>query len=523
MKCCCFWNKDKNNININPIIKSSNSQKILDIQNENGVNIFNISKNYEIKNIMSYRTTSRNPVKIKEINNYEKSIIKEETEYDKNKNNFPKYSHSSVDITKNHSHVKNLKFNYFDDDNIKDNIDKLKMCNSNIQSIPILKIPKKGSNLKFSEKKNLSSNKKKTVRIYDKNNNTSNSIKLSKCKTHIFGEKNNIKFTKLNVPHHRGSVINYESKRLSKEISKKKSASLVNIRNKNLHEYNIIKIISKINHFSTRENLINLTKVKNLKNLKSFIKNGKDKHSSHLILENYDGKLLFQTLIIGPFGLFKYSRRKVKDTLTFFGYSEYKDYNDYVFNNTSFIYNNKLLTKTFFAISYDINYNIYFIQPILDKNKDGRFILNDISNSNFPFINHKVFMINKSIFQIIPFNEKTYGPISYFLRIKLIQNDNDSEKEILINVLKYGKPIKIGYDKESFIQLQNENEVCIDLYCNIIFDKDKEIYSIYGKGIWYVLDQKFAIKKETFVKIGDEIIEINVSSKNIYNNDKNVL
>ena len=132
-------------------------------------------------------------------------------------------------------------------------------------------------------------------------------------------------------------------------------------------------------------------------------------------------------------------------------------------------------------------------------------------------------MINKSIFQIIPFNEKTYGPISYFLRIKLIQNDNDSEKEILINVLKYGKPIKIGYDKESFIQLQNENEVCIDLYCNIIFDKDKEIYSIYGKGIWYVLDQKFAIKKETFVKIGDEIIEINVSSKNIYNNDKNVL
>ena len=153
MKCCCFWNKDKNNININPIIKSSNSQKILDIQNENGVNIFNISKNYEIKNIMSYRTTSRNPVKIKEINNYEKSIIKEETEYDKNKNNFPKYSHSSVDITKNHSHVKNLKFNYFDDDNIKDNIDKLKMCNSNIQSIPILKIPKKGSNLKFSEKK----------------------------------------------------------------------------------------------------------------------------------------------------------------------------------------------------------------------------------------------------------------------------------------------------------------------------------------------------------------------------------
>ena len=275
-----------------------------------------------------------------------------------------------------------------------------------------------------------------------------------------------------------------------------------------------------MNHISTRENLIYLTEVKNSKNIKSFIKNQKDKQSSHLILDNYDGKLLLHTLIIGPFGLFKYSRRKAKDTLTFFGYSDYKDYNDYILNNTSFIYHNKLLTKTFFAISYDINLNIYFIQPILDKNKDGRFILIDISNSNsnFQFINYKVFMINKSILQIIPFDEKTYGLVNYFLRIKLIQNEGDPGKEFLINILKHEKPIKIGYDEESYIKLQNENEVCIDSYCYIIFDKDKEIYSINGKGIWYALDQKFAIKKETFVKIGDEIIEINVSTKNVNNN-----
>ena len=521
MKCCYFWNKDDNYININPIIKTSNSQKSLNIKNENGVNIFNISRNNETKNIMSYRTTSRNPVKIKEINNKEKPIIKEEPEYNKKKKLFSKYSHSSFDIIKAQTDVQNLKFNYFDDDKIEDkNKKKLKINNRNICSIPILNIPNKESNLKFSlKKKPSSSKKKKTVSINDAKNNNSKILKYSKSKTHI-EEKNPIQFTKLNVPHHRGSVINYETKRLSKEINKKKSASLISIRNKNLNEFNIVKIISNMNHISTRENLIYLTEVKNSKNIKSFIKNQKDKQSSHLILDNYDGKLLLHTLIIGPFGLFKYSRRKAKDTLTFFGYSDYKDYNDYILNNTSFIYHNKLLTKTFFAISYDINLNIYFIQPILDKNKDGRFILIDISNSNsnFQFINYKVFMINKSILQIIPFDEKTYGLVNYFLRIKLIQNEGDPGKEFLINILKHEKPIKIGYDEESYIKLQNENEVCIDSYCYIIFDKDKEIYSINGKGIWYALDQKFAIKKETFVKIGDEIIEINVSTKNVNNN-----
>ena len=88
MKCCYFWNKDDNYININPIIKTSNSQKSLNIKNENGVNIFNISRNNETKNIMSYRTTSRNPVKFKEINNKEKPIIKEEPEYNKKKKTF---------------------------------------------------------------------------------------------------------------------------------------------------------------------------------------------------------------------------------------------------------------------------------------------------------------------------------------------------------------------------------------------------------------------------------------------------
>ena len=144
MKCCCFWNKDENNINISPIIKISNSQKSLNSKNENGVNIFNISKNNETKNIMTYRTTSRNPIKFKEINNKEKSIIKEESESYKNKNISPKHSHSEIEIIKNHKDIQNIKFNYFDDDIIKDkNINKSKLYNKNIYSIPILKKKKK--------------------------------------------------------------------------------------------------------------------------------------------------------------------------------------------------------------------------------------------------------------------------------------------------------------------------------------------------------------------------------------------
>ena len=187
-------------------------------------------------------------------------------------------------------------------------------------------------------------------------------------------ENNNIKLSKVNVEKHRLSIINLDSL-VKEQFNKKKSISAINIRNKESNEVKIIKSISKSNHISTREDLIYLTILKNTKKLDKFTLYQESHNLNYLLLENYSGKLLLKNLIIEPLGLIKYSRRNAKDTLTFFGYSEYKDYNDYVLNNTSFIYDNKLFTKTFLAISYDINYNIYFIQPILDKKKQGKFVL----------------------------------------------------------------------------------------------------------------------------------------------------
>ena len=525
MRCCCIFNKDNNNLTLNKL--SEPLYTFSEIKQE-------FNENKGISKLSTKKTFPFKLTKINDKNSTYKSIrqINQNSNLNIGNKNSSNISKNKIEI--NHSIVENLKFSYYNDneDKLNDRNISNQKNSINITNINTLSSKKKEQNLIST--KNVEENFK-NLETNNSNQNNSNKRMIQFKKSENFEKinKNNDgkKFSSGNIKkfnvfsNRRSSLMIYGKNENEKKSLKRNSIMQLYEKKTGLNEFKMIETLSKNHNFLSRIKLIENTYLKNkrLNLIESCHLNKEGKGKMNLYLENIVGKLLLEKLIITPLGLLENNRRNQKDTLTFFGYSEYKDYNDYVFNNTSFIYNNKLLTKTFFAISYDINYNIYFIQPILDKNKDGRFILIDISNSNFPFINHKVFMINKSIFQIIPFNEKTYGPISYFLRIKLIQNDNDSEKEILINVLKYGKPIKIGYDKESFIQLQNENEVCIDLYCNIIFDKDKEIYSIYGKGIWYVLDQKFAIKKETFVKIGDEIIEINVSSKNIYNNDKNVL
>ena len=44
------------------------------------------------------------------------------------------------------------------------------------------------------------------------------------------------------------------------------------------------------------------------------------------------------------------------------------------------------------------------------------------------------------------------------------------------------------------------------------FDKDREIWSIKGINVWLVLDQKYSLKDETLVKIGEDIIKVNVGA-----------
>ena len=119
----------------------------------------------------------------------------------------------------------------------------------------------------------------------------------------------------------------------------------------------MIETLSKNHNFLSRIKLIKNTYLKNkrINLIESRHLNKEGKGKINLYLENIVGKLLLEKLIITPLGLLENNRRNQKDTLTFFGYSEQKNFNDYVLNNTSFIYNNKTFSKTLFAISYDIN------------------------------------------------------------------------------------------------------------------------------------------------------------------------
>ena len=510
MKCCCFCNKDYSNFSINSI-QSSNSHRIIPPKNKS-INLFNIiPKNNEVQNVLSFRPTSINENKEKDIS--QKSIESPNLEKKEKKKN-PSYPSNNIIKNKTQPPIENLKFCYFDEEkkeenkNIK-NVNNIVKTRSNLQ-IPKIKIPK----IEGFEK--LNKNKLKIENINEKKKKVKKKTRFNLiANTNI--ENNNIKLSKVNVEKHRLSIINLDSL-VKEQFNKKKSISAINIRNKESNEVKIIKSISKSNHISTREDLIYLTILKNTKKLDKFTLYQESHNLNYLLLENYSGKLLLKNLIIEPLGLIKYSRRNAKDTLTFFGYSEYKDYNDYVLNNTSFIYDNKLFTKTFLAISYDINYNIYFIQPILDKKKQGKFVLIDISNSDFSFINNKVFMINEVILLIIPSKERNHQNINYYLNITIIESENDHGRNCTINILKHGKPIKIGYKDDDYLILTKEKNINQDCYCEIFFDKDKEIYSISGKGFWYVLDQKYSIKKETLVKIGDDIIRIkNCLKSDIFN------
>ena len=293
-----------------------------------------------------------------------------------------------------------------------------------------------------------------------------------------------------------------------------KSSSILGFfeKNESINEINIISFLSKSFKFLTREDLMEITYIKNLKNItdENSCIDKEGKGEINLYLENVKGKILLEKLIIGPLGLIEKSRRNAKDTITFFGYSEIKNYNDYILNNTSFIYNNKTFTKTLFAISYDLNCKKYFIQPILDHNKHGRFILIDISNKNFFFINNKAIMLNNSIIQIMPSNNENHHNLVYNLNLRILENNADFADNILINNIENGKEITIGYKDENLIKLKYNKKLNKETNCSIIFDKERELWTLKGNNIWLVLDHKFSLDNETLVKIGEDIFKINV-------------
>ena len=304
----------------------------------------------------------------------------------------------------------------------------------------------------------------------------------------------------------RSSLMIYGKNENEKKSLKRNSIMQLYEKKTGLNEFKMIETLSKNHNFLSRIKLIENTYLKNkrLNLIESCHLNKEGKGKMNLYLENIVGKLLLEKLIITPLGLLENNRRNQKDTLTFFGYSEQKNFNDYVLNNTSFIYNNKTFSKTLFAISYDINNEKYFIQPILDKEKQGRLIYIGISNFNYNFINTKVFLLNKNLIQIIPSSNNKI----FHVTIKIFDNNTGKSNEFNVNNITKDKSITIGYSGDNYISLKGEGG--INDGCVLNFDKEKEIWSIKGKKLWSVLDQKLAINGNLYIKIGDEIIKVSL-------------
>jgi hypothetical protein len=82
------------------------------------------------------------------------------------------------------------------------------------------------------------------------------------------------------------------------------------------------------------------------------------------------------------------------------------------------------------------------------------------------------------------------------MNIRIFEYDiNNKVDEIgndfCINNVQNEQEIKIGFNENNTIQLKNNNNINKkDYFCSIIFDKEREIWSIKGKDVWLVLSSR---------------------------------
>ena len=552
MRCCCIFNKDNNNLTLNKL--SEPLYTFSEIKQE-------FNENKGISKLSTKKTFPFKLTKINDKNSTYKSIrqINQNSNLNIGNKNSSNISKNKIEI--NHSIVENLKFSYYNDneDKLNDRNISNQKNSINITNINTLSSKKKEQNLIstknveenfknldsssfFSEQENeiilsLTNNNNK-IYFNNTNNNSNNNNEKNKSNKNLetnnsnqnnsnkrmiqFKKSENFekinknndgkKFSSGNIKkfnvfsNRRSSLMIYGKNENEKKSLKRNSIMQLYEKKTGLNEFKMIETLSKNHNFLSRIKLIENTYLKNkrLNLIESCHLNKEGKGKMNLYLENIVGKLLLEKLIITPLGLLENNRRNQKDTLTFFGYSEQKNFNDYVLNNTSFIYNNKTFSKTLFAISYDINNEKYFIQPILDKEKQGRLIYIGISNFNYNFINTKVFLLNKNLIQIIPSSNNKI----FHVTIKIFDNNTGKSNEFNVNNITKDKSITIGYSGDNYISLKGEGG--INDGCVLNFDKEKEIWSIKGKKLWSVLDQKLAINGNLYIKIGDEIIKVSL-------------
>lgn len=321
------------------------------------------------------------------------------------------------------------------------------------------------------------------------------------------GESQSPKFKNCKATSKRGSMLSFKESKIIPGSSHKRSSLMCLIdKNSNVSELFLVSEIAKVYHFKTREGLIknsnqdplNLKSLKKIKNIK---------------LENIKGKLLVEKfIIITPCGV-ENSKRKVKqDTISFFGYNEIDNVNDYALNNDNYIFNLKTFTKTLFAFSYEVNCDKYFIQPILDKDRQGRFICQKI-NKPYIFISEKILILNNNIIQIIP--EKN-NPSS--LLIKVYEKENEKPVIFEFPDSLNGQIITIGSGKEAIIQVPDKDKIINSIHVELKYHKEKDIWEItdgyQGKntqyGTWVAIDHKIGINEEMIIKIGEDILRVSL-------------
>ena len=110
----------------------------------------------------------------------------------------------------------------------------------------------------------------------------------------------------------------------------------------------------------------------------------------------------------------------------------------------------------------------------------------------------------------MPSNNENHHNLVYNLNLRILENNADFADNILINNIENGKEITIGYKDENLIKLKYNKKLNKETNCSIIFDKERELWTLKGNNIWLVLDHKFSLDNETLVKIGEDIFKINV-------------
>ena len=286
----------------------------------------------------------------------------------------------------------------------------------------------------------------------------------------------------------------------------------------NLNE--IIKNTNKINNINvknTEENniknseiLFDINKINKTNNLTigitSNIKDLLNRENDKLIITDFDdGKLLMgKKYIINASGLENLNGlRKIKDSHVYFGTNQ-------LINNNNIDILIDYPKEILFDIFFDLKINQFFFKVLNNENNSNRFY-QKVEKLFIDKLN--IFNLNVIIFSIEPIENK---------ELKLIIYLENEKKEFRL------KPKKLFYTlgRKKNCDFIIHLSVISKVQCSFIFDNERNKWLIIDgdynqkkkstNGLWvYLNNNELEINdKETFLKIGNNIIQIDLVGKN---------